>query len=210
MALSHPSFPRWLDTSLSFNILSILWLADHVLLAFSESFCWSSTPSKYFCYFSSHIVSTWPSGSVDKRHIWGIFWSPTSDFDKPVHYLDTFPSMPRHLPPQWSSMVFAMVFCHPPSFFLSWYILSRIQHWTEILKWHERAWLNLQKESVPNRAVKTGNFLPEYVVNAPSIDSFKNRIDTQGTEEMLYDLLTKQPHQQDAKSLYRLAHKIWS
>ena len=32
------------------------------------------------------------------------------------------------------------------------------------------------------------NFLPEYVVNAPSVDSFKNRLDKQwSNEEIVYD-----------------------
>ena len=32
------------------------------------------------------------------------------------------------------------------------------------------------------------NFLPEHVVNAPSVDSFKNRLDKQwSNEEIVYD-----------------------
>ena len=50
------------------------------------------------------------------------------------------------------------------------------------------------------------NFLPEYVVNAPGVDSFKNRLDKQwSNEDILYEY--KQPYQQDAKSLHRLEHK---
>ena len=72
---------------------------------------------------------------------------------------------------------------------------------------HERSRLNLRKESFPNRAVNMWNFLPEHVVNAPSVDSFKNRLDKQwSNEEIVYDY--KQPHQQDATSLHRLEHKI--
>ena len=57
---------------------------------------------------------------------------------------------------------------------------------------HERSRLNLRKEkrkeSFPNRAVNMWNFLPEYVVNAPSVDSFKNRLDKQwSNEEIVYD-----------------------
>ena len=48
---------------------------------------------------------------------------------------------------------------------------------------HERSQLNLRKESFPNRAVNMWNFLPEYVVNAPSVDSFKNRLDKQWSNE---------------------------
>ena len=72
---------------------------------------------------------------------------------------------------------------------------------------HERSRLNLRKESFPNRAVNMWNFLPEHVVNAPSVDSFKNRLDKQWSNEKLY-MTTKQPHQQDAISLHRLEHKI--
>ena len=53
---------------------------------------------------------------------------------------------------------------------------------------HERSRLNLRKESFPNRVVNLGNFLPEYVVNAPSVDSFKNRLHKQwSNEEIVYD-----------------------
>ena len=71
---------------------------------------------------------------------------------------------------------------------------------------HERSRLNLRKESFPNRAVNMWNFLPlsEHVVNAPSVDSFKNRLDKQWSNEEI----VKQPHQQDANSLHRLEHKI--
>ena len=48
---------------------------------------------------------------------------------------------------------------------------------------HERSRLNLKKESFPKRAVNLWNFLPEYVVNAPSVDSFKNRLDKQWSNE---------------------------
>ena len=52
------------------------------------------------------------------------------------------------------------------------------------------------------------NFLPEHIVNASSVDSFKNRLDKQwNNEEKLY-MTTEQPHQQDATSLHRLEHKI--
>ena len=59
---------------------------------------------------------------------------------------------------------------------------------------HERARLNLRKESFPNRAVNMWNFLPEYVVNAPSVDSFKNRLDKQwSNEEIVYDYKAAAP-----------------
>ena len=64
-------------------------------------------------------------------------------------------------------------------------------------KWkicHEISRLNLRKESFPNRAVNMWNFLPEYVVNAPSVDSFKNRLDKQwSNEEMVYDYKAAAP-----------------
>ena len=47
---------------------------------------------------------------------------------------------------------------------------------------HERSRLNLRKESFPNRAVNMWNFLPEHV-NAPGVDSFKNRLDKQWSNE---------------------------
>ena len=77
---------------------------------------------------------------------------------------------------------------------------------------HERSRLNLRKESFPNRAVNMWNFLPEHVVNAPSVDSFKNRLEprqltSSGAMKKLY-MTTKQPHLQDANSLHRLEHKI--
>ena len=68
---------------------------------------------------------------------------------------------------------------------------------------HERSRLNLRNESFPNRAVNMWNFLPEYVVNAPSVDSFKNN----GAMKKLYTT-TKQSHQQDAKAMHRLEHRI--
>ena len=38
------------------------------------------------------------------------------------------------------------------------------------------------------------NFLPEHVVNAPSVDSFKNRLDKQwSNEEILYDYKAATP-----------------
>ena len=59
---------------------------------------------------------------------------------------------------------------------------------------HERSRLNLRKESFPNRAVNMWNFLPEHVVNAPSVDSFKNRLDKQwSNEEILYDYKAATP-----------------
>ena len=59
---------------------------------------------------------------------------------------------------------------------------------------HERSRLNLRKESFPNRAVNMWNFLPEYVVNAPSGDSFKNRLDKQrSNEEIVYDYKAAAP-----------------
>ena len=48
---------------------------------------------------------------------------------------------------------------------------------------HERSRLNLRKESFPNRAVNMWDFLPEHVVNAPSVDSIKNRLDKQWSIE---------------------------
>ena len=66
----------------------------------------------------------------------------------------------------------------------------------------------LRKESFPNRAVKMWNFLPEHVVNASSVDSFKNRLDKQWSNEENCYMTTKQPHQQDATSLHRLENKI--
>ena len=54
---------------------------------------------------------------------------------------------------------------------------------------HER-----RKESFPNRAVNMWNFIPEYVVNAPSVDSFKNRLDKQwSNEEIVYDYKAAAP-----------------
>ena len=42
--------------------------------------------------------------------------------------------------------------------------------------------------------VNLGNFLPEYVVNAPSVDSFKNRLDKQwSNEEIVYDYKAAAP-----------------
>ena len=59
---------------------------------------------------------------------------------------------------------------------------------------HERSRLNLRKESFPNRAVNMWNFLPEHVVNAPSVDSFKNRLDKQWSDEdILYDYKAATP-----------------
>ena len=59
---------------------------------------------------------------------------------------------------------------------------------------HERSRLNLRKESFPNRAVNMWNFLPEYVMNAPSVDSFKNRLDKQwSNEEIVYDYKAAAP-----------------
>ena len=59
---------------------------------------------------------------------------------------------------------------------------------------HERSRLNLRKESFPNRAVNMWNFLPEHVVNAPSVDSFKNRLDKQwSNEEIVYDYKAATP-----------------
>ena len=58
---------------------------------------------------------------------------------------------------------------------------------------HERSRLNLRK-SFPNIAVNMWNFLPEYVVNAPSVDSFKNRLDKQwSNEEIVYDYKAAAP-----------------
>ena len=59
---------------------------------------------------------------------------------------------------------------------------------------HERSRLNLRKESFPNRAVNMWIFLPEYVVNAPIVDSFKNRLDKQrSNEEIVYDYTAAAP-----------------
>ena len=59
---------------------------------------------------------------------------------------------------------------------------------------HERSRLNLRKESFPNRAVNMWNFLPEYVVNAPSVDSFNNRLHKQwSNEEIVYDYKAAAP-----------------
>ena len=59
---------------------------------------------------------------------------------------------------------------------------------------HERSRLYLRKESFPNRAVNMWNFLPEHVVNAPSVDSFKNRLDKQwSNEEIVYDYKAATP-----------------
>ena len=61
-------------------------------------------------------------------------------------------------------------------------------------KCHERSRLNLRKESFPNRAINVWNCLPEYVVNAPSVDSFKNRLDKQwSNEEIVYDYKAAAP-----------------
>ncbi len=40
----------------------------------------------------------------------------------------------------------------------------------------ERSRLNFRKESFPNRVVNMWNFLPEYVVNAPSVDQSRARV----------------------------------
>ena len=59
---------------------------------------------------------------------------------------------------------------------------------------HERSRLNIRKESFPNRAVNMWNVLPEHVVNASSVDSFKNRLDKQwGNEEIVYDYKAAAP-----------------
>ena len=59
---------------------------------------------------------------------------------------------------------------------------------------HERSGLNIRKESFSNRAVDTWTFLPEYDVNAPSVDVFKNRLDKQwSNEEIVYDYKTATP-----------------
>ena len=71
---------------------------------------------------------------------------------------------------------------------------------------HDRSRLNLRKENFPNRAVNMWNFLPEYAVNAPGVDSFNNRLDKQwSNEEIVCDY--KAAAQQDAKSMHRLEHK---
>ena len=66
-----------------------------------------------------------------------------------------------------------------------------------IMMWkicHERSRLNLRKESFPNRAVNMWNFLPEHVVNAPSVDSFKNRLDKRwSNEEIVHDYKAAAP-----------------
>ena len=50
----------------------------------------------------------------------------------------------------------------------------------------EKSRLKLRKDSFPKW--KRAFFLPEYVVNAPSVDSFKNRLDKQwSNEEIVYD-----------------------
>ena len=59
---------------------------------------------------------------------------------------------------------------------------------------HERPGLNLRKESFPNRAVNKWNFLTGYAVNAPSVDSFKNRLDKQWSNgEIVYDYKAAAP-----------------
>ena len=53
------------------------------------------------------------------------------------------------------------------------------------------------------------NFLPEYVVNAPSVDSFKNRLDKQwSNEEIVYDYKAAAPAGRKI-DMHRLERKIW-
>ena len=73
---------------------------------------------------------------------------------------------------------------------------------------HERTRLNLRKEIFPNRAVTMWSVLPGYAVNAPGVDSFKNRLDKQWSNAEIIYTNTKQPHHQDAKYLHRLAHDL--
>ena len=48
--------------------------------------------------------------------------------------------------------------------------------------------------TVDTYAVNMWDFLPEHVVNAPSVDSFKNRLDKQwSNEEILYDYKAATP-----------------
>ena len=57
-----------------------------------------------------------------------------------------------------------------------------------------RSRLNLRKESFPNRAVNMWDFLPECVVDAPSVDSFRNRLDKQcSNEEIVNDYKAAAP-----------------
>ena len=62
---------------------------------------------------------------------------------------------------------------------------------------HERSRRNLRNECFPNRAVNMWNFLHEHVVNvvnAPSVESFKNRLDKQSSnEEIVYDYKAATP-----------------
>ena len=52
----------------------------------------------------------------------------------------------------------------------------------------ERACTNVRKESFSLRVTRLWNDLPEVVVTAPSVNSFKNRLDRHcGTEEFLYN-----------------------
>ena len=52
----------------------------------------------------------------------------------------------------------------------------------------ERACTNVRKESVSLRVTRLWNDLPEVVVTAPSVNSFKNRLDRHwSTEEFLYN-----------------------
>ena len=52
----------------------------------------------------------------------------------------------------------------------------------------ERAQTNVRKESFSLRVTRLWNDLPEEVVTAPSVNSFKNRLDRHwGTEEMIYN-----------------------
>ena len=52
----------------------------------------------------------------------------------------------------------------------------------------ERACTNVRKESFSLRVTRLWNDLSEVVVNAPSVNSFKNRLDSHwSTEEFLYN-----------------------
>ena len=70
--------------------------------------------------------------------------------------------------------------------------------------YHERPRLHLRKESFPIRITKIWNNLPENVVNAPSVNSFKNKLDKHWqAEPFLYDYTAAVPGQQRAEDRAR-------
>jgi hypothetical protein len=54
-------------------------------------------------------------------------------------------------------------------------------------KWYDRANTNIRKNSFNIRIANYWNKLPENIMNAPSINSFKNRLDKHWKDEELYN-----------------------